>query len=452
MLTVAMVRRKLPDTVADPEPAIAATTGRLLTGRPVRTRVLRTTILWCVLTLLARPAVAQVDQQRAQEFFKEAQALCERDGGRLWGVSLCGPMVVADRRTQTFATSQAAPDGPRPAVLGLVNAPVEWGGERWAAYFWDFVIAQTPSDRKVLFIHELFHRVQPQLGLLAPGPTNDHVDAADGRYWMRLEWRALARALRASGDQRATAIRDALAFRQARRLLYAGSAESERDAEITEGLAQYTGTVIATSSPEEAIARAVDLSAVDTVESFVRSFATTSGVLYGLLLDATSPGWPRRVRGTDDLGVLLMQAVSVQPATDAAASAAQYGGAEVRASEQQREQRRQARIAELRRQFVDGPVLQIPAAGSAASDSRGAIVIPNVGTVWFGAYRASGIWGTLEADKGVLVASDGSWRRVSAPQPRDSVTFYGDGWTFKAAPGWVIREGARRGDYEVVRP
>jgi hypothetical protein len=30
------------------------------------------------------PAVAQVDQQRAQEYFKEAHALCERDGGRLW--------------------------------------------------------------------------------------------------------------------------------------------------------------------------------------------------------------------------------------------------------------------------------------------------------------------------------------------------------------------------------
>jgi hypothetical protein len=29
------------------------------------------------------PAVAQVDQQLAQEYFKEAQALCERDGGRL---------------------------------------------------------------------------------------------------------------------------------------------------------------------------------------------------------------------------------------------------------------------------------------------------------------------------------------------------------------------------------
>ena len=32
-------------------------------------------------------AAAQVDQQLAQEFFKEAQSLCERDGGRLWGVS-----------------------------------------------------------------------------------------------------------------------------------------------------------------------------------------------------------------------------------------------------------------------------------------------------------------------------------------------------------------------------
>jgi hypothetical protein len=34
---------------------------------------------------------------------QEVQVLCERDGGRLWGVSLCGPMVIGDMRTQTFA-------------------------------------------------------------------------------------------------------------------------------------------------------------------------------------------------------------------------------------------------------------------------------------------------------------------------------------------------------------
>ena len=416
------------------------------------TRALRATILSWTLTLLAPPAAAQVDQQRAQEFFKEAQALCERDGGRLWGVSLCGPMVMADRRTQTIATNQPAPDGTRPPILGLVNAPVEWGGARWTAFMWDFVLGQTPRGRRELFLHELFHRVQPQLGLIVEAQANEHVDAADARYWLRLEWRALARALRAPGEEREAAVRDALAFRQARHMLYAGSAESERAVEITEGLAHYTGVALGAPSREDAIVSAVDLASVDTVESFVRSFPTTSGTLYGLLLDATSPGWTRRVRSTDDFGELLMRALGVQPAADAAASAARYGGDEIRAFEQQRQERRKERIAELRRRFVDGPVLQIPAAGGAASDSRGAVVIPDVGTVWFGGYRASGNWGTLDAEKGVLVASDGKWRRVPAPQRRDSVTFYGDGWTFKAAPGWLIREGARQGDYEVVRP
>ena len=161
------------------------------------------------------------------------------------------------------------------------------------------------------------------------------------------------------------------------------------------------------------------------------------------------------MRNTDDIGTLLMNALSVQPAANAAASAARYGGAEISRSEeqreQQREQQRQDRLAALRRQFIDGPVLVMPGNGSAGSNSTGAVVIQGSGTVYFGAFKASGPWGTLDAEKGVLVATDGSSRRVSAPVRRDDGTFAGDGWTFKAAPGWVVREGSRRGDYEVVR-
>jgi hypothetical protein len=51
----------------------------------------------------------------------------------------------------------------------------------------------------------------------------------------------------------------------------------------------------------------------------------------------------------------------------------------------------------------------------------------------------------------VLIASDGRSRRVPAPVRQDDRTFAGDGWTFKAAPAWVVREGPRKGDYEVVR-
>ena len=415
----------------------------------------------CVMVFLfllagvAPPAVAQVDQQRAQEFFKEAQALCERDGGRLWGVSICAPMVIADMRTQTIATSQPAPEGARPRVLGIVNAPVQWGGATWAAYIWDDVVHRTPRERQELFLHELFHGVQRQLGVIAPARATEHLDAADGRYWLRLEWRALVRALRESGEQRNLAVRDALAFRQARRKIYPASVEDERGQEITEGLAAYTGTVLAAESAADAIVGAIDLltgmEAAALEASFVRTFAYVSGPAYGLLLDASSPDWRRNVRGSDDLGTLLMRALSVQPATDATASATRYGGAEIRASEQRREDERQQRLDELRQRFVDGPVLLIPGGGSGMTDSRGAAVIPGLGTVYFGPFRASGNWGTLEAEKGVLVASDGRSRRVAAPVRRDDGTFAGDGWTFKVGPGWVVREGARRGDFEVVR-
>ena len=68
------------------------------------------------------PLCGQVDQERAATYFKEAAVLCERDGGKLWGISLCGPMVVADAATGTIATNQPAPEGRRPAALGFANA------------------------------------------------------------------------------------------------------------------------------------------------------------------------------------------------------------------------------------------------------------------------------------------------------------------------------------------
>ena len=407
------------------------------------------------------PAAAQVDQQRAQEYFKEAQALCERDGGRLWGVSICAPMVIGDARTQTFATSQPPPDAPRPKLIGILNGPIQWGDTMWAALSWDTIANWPARTRGEAFLHESFHIVQSSKGIGAPdrarlGPNtrseNEHLDAVDGRYWLRLEWRALARALRESGERRAHAVRDALAFRQARHARYPDHVVSEYVLDMNEGLASYTGTVLAAPSATDAIARALELlAAAEDGESFVRTFSYTSGPAYGLLLDAASPGWPRRMGVSDEPAELLMRALGIQPAVDATAAAAGYGGAELRAAEERREQQRQARMAELHGRFVDGPVLVISGGGSGYTDSRGAVVIPDVGTIYFGAFRITGPWGTLEAEKGVLIASDGRTRRLPAPVRRDDTTMSGDGWTLKVAPGWVVREGARRGDYEVVQ-
>jgi acetyl esterase/lipase len=145
------------------------------------------------------------------------------------------------------------------------------------------------------------------------------------------------------------------------------------------------------------------------------------------------------------------QHLGVRPVADATTAGSRDGTAGLRAAEELREQQRQARIAELRQRFVDGPVFVMPCGGSGTSNSLGSVVIPGAGTVYFNPYRLSGRCGTLAAESGVLVPPDGGSRRLPAPVRGDDATISGDGWTFTAAPGWAIREGARQGDYEVIR-
>jgi hypothetical protein len=398
------------------------------------------------------PAAAQVDQALAEQYFKEAQALCERDGGRLWGVSLCGPMVIADAATNTIATSQPAPAGDRPRMIGLVNAPVQWGGITWAAYSWQAIPRDDRAARGGLFMHELFHRIQPGLGLMAPGSgENVHLDSLEGRYWMQLEWRALARALGASGAARISAIADALSFRAARHQRFPGAAVEERADDINEGIATYTQYVTASESAQDAIGRAVaGLAGAETGTSFVQTFAYASGAGYGLLLDALSPGWHRKMTAASDVGQLLSAAAGVAALPDAAAAATRYDGASLRAAEERRDRDQQAIIAPLRRRFVDGPVLVVPRAGSGSVDNMGATVIPGAGTV-YRSLATKGAWGFFNAKNGALVSLDGQTVSLPAPVVVDATTLTGDGWTATVGPGWTVQPGPRPGSFRVVR-
>ena len=401
----------------------------------------------------AVPAAAQVDQARAEQYFKEAQALCERDGGRLWGVSLCGPMVIADAGTGTIATNQPAPAGERPRILGIVNAPIQWGGVTWSAYIWQMIPKDDQGERGRLFMHELFHRVQPGLGLTTAGTvdTPSHLDSLEGRYWIRLEWRALARALGASGEARTSAIADALAFRAARYQRFPTAAAAEHPIEINEGIATYTQYAAGSDSAQDAITHAVTtLAAAETGTSFVKTFAYASGAGYGLLLDALSPGWHRKITAASDFGQLLSAAASVTAAPDAAAASARYDGASLRAAEEKRDREQQATIAGLRRRFVDGPVLVVPRAGRGSVNNMGATVIPDVGTV-FRAMQNTGAWGSFDAKDGALVAADGQTISLPAPVVVDATTVKGDGWTATVGPGWTVQPGPRPGSFRVVK-
>ncbi|MBI4907505.1 MAG: hypothetical protein HY820_28020 [Acidobacteria bacterium] len=400
----------------------------------------------------ATAAEGQVQPKLAQRWFEEATKLCQRDAGRLWGVSLCGPLVIFDPRTGTRATSQPEPDGPVPRFPGMADGPVSWGGQRWFAMPLHMLPENDADLRQQLMLHGLFHRIQPELGFLTNDGLNEHLDTLEGRVWIQLEWRALRRAVESSGRDRAEAIADALAFRRERRRLFPGAADNERRDEIREGLASYTGIAAWANSPADARrAAASALAGGESQPAFVGNFEAASGPGYGVLLDDLLPGWRRQLRSASDLGDLLASATKRPPTTDVAVAAARYDGAALRTAEEARDRARQDRVAELRRRFIDGPVLTMPAGGSSTSDTTGSVGIPGAGTVLFRNFTLSAQWGRLNANDGVLRAADGTTLSVPVNGPLEGTTLKGDGWSATLNSGWVVRPAARPGSFTIVR-
>jgi hypothetical protein len=400
----------------------------------------------------ATAAQAQITPELAKRYFEEARKLCERDDGRLWGISLCGPLVIYDPATGTRATNQPEPEGPVPRFSAFADGPVEWGGQRWFAIPL-YILPEKDAERQQSWGHPQFHRIQHQLAFMATASDgfNEHLDTLEGRYYIQLEWRALRRALESSGSGQFEAIADALAFRRERRRLFPGAADNERRDEIREGLADYTGIAIWANSPADARRAAASRLVGGGDWSLVGNFESQSGPAYGVLLDDLLPGWRRQLTGTSDLGDLLASAMKTPPTTDVAVTAKRYDGAALRKAEEERDRAQQARLAELRKRFVDGPVLTMPAGGSGTSDTRDSVGIPGIGTVFFHNFTLSAQWGRLDANNGVLRSADGTRLSVPVTGPLEGATLQGDGWSITLKAGWVMRPAARSGSFVIVR-
>ena len=144
-----------------------------------------------------------------------------------------------------------------------------------------------------------------------------------------------------------------------------------------------------------------------------------------------------------------MAAAMIQPAENAEDAALRYGGSELWAAEEHRDVERRARVAALRRRFVDGPVLVVPRGRGAMINTTGITPIPGEGTVIF-EYRVTAEWGRLEST-GILESVDGVTLRLPVPFRTNGSSLTGDGWTIMLADGWLVRRGHRTGDFQLVR-
>ena len=222
--------------------------------------------------------------------------------------------------------------------------------------------------------------------------------------------------------------------------------------ELHEGLAEYTGVKLSGQGDLERYVIDGRLKEAPANKTFVRSFAYASGPAYGLLLDAASDAWTRRLNKEADLAQLLLARLEMEVPPDLAAAAdersRQYGAGELAMAEDKLEQTRRELINSYRARLVDGPVLTIPLQKMNMQFNPGNLVaLEPLGTV-YPDIRVVDIWGVLTVSRGgALMARDFSKVTVAAPATPDSRILEGDGWTLELKEGWSAAPAEREGSF-----
>jgi hypothetical protein len=403
--------------------------------------------------LLAGPAIAGgIDPAAAKKAFAERQAICDADQGKLWAHALCGPMMFVEDASHHLVANQQGQStlltpqdglffGELPMEIPVANTATDWDGVHWTMVEWP--LPEERKERDALLMHESWHRIQTEIGLPMRSPVVAHLSPAFGRIALRLEWRALAAALRTSDPvARKEAVRDALIFRKWRRGAIKGAAEAENQLELNEGLAEYTGRKL---SGQDAAAIASLLDRSEHKSSFVRSFAYASGPAYGYLLDLAAPDWRTKLNDHADLGALLAKAYTVTIPPDAvrAASAAgkRYGYDALAKEEHEAEHHRNEQAKYWTAQLIKGPVLRLPLAKMQVRfDPNTLFPLPPHGTV-YPTIEISDEWGSLKAVSGALIEN---WAVVSLPAAAQDQVTLKSGWSWKPGP--------RKGDLVATAP
>ena len=414
-------------------------------------------------------AAAATTVAQAAPLLAEFDAYCRRVGSRPWAASLCGPLVLVDPESRLAIANRPDPrrrfDHVSGAYVGtladdepLANTAVDWNGQRWA-----MLILPAPTDtfnRLRLFAHESFHRIQPNVGIQLRTPANVHLEERDARLWLRLELRALARAVTAPEADARAALADGLIFRAYRNQLFPGTDTLEAQLEMGEGTAEYAGVRFAMDAMGRSKATVLQWSRArfERTPTFVRSLGYGTGPALGLALDRFAPGWQTRVRDiralTTELAARSDWVVPADLPSRARERAALYEYEQLAAEEESRAVARARSVAEYRAKLIDGPVVVFRQRGlSGGFDPNSVLPLGDAGTV-YPQRTVSAEWGTLRvSDGGLLVSPDVSGARVRAAQElraNERGVVAGPGWELQLADGWTLVRGPRAGDWQVM--
>jgi len=353
----------------------------------------------------------------AAQFLSEVEAVWDADNGALWGIPLHAPLIIANHLTHQAVANMpdygsifTYQDGMYTGFLPeniFVGGTQTFGGRTWYVVSWSSYMLYSADDKLMrlrTMTHGGFHALQP--GIMGSGggaPT--HLDTLDWRPYTFIEMNALLVALESTGDERLTAMHDALSIRAARQQdLARGQINSEVMHEISEGTAQYTEYMLNMEMPEVLadIRQWID-------EGLGKSYAWLTfgyfgGAMYSMLLSEMNADWKTNVRFNTNLGDLLMDAVGITELSPLEAiDLSRYEYERIMAAEQAWFELRDS-IAENARMIfaADSSVLNLPFTGELPFGELNQVSIGQ-GLVLHGTFEFVGEFGTLSITNGYFL-------------------------------------------------
>lgn len=394
--------------------------------------------------------------KKFENIFQNLKEYLAKENGKLWDHQLYGPILLVNPDSRYIIANE--PDnmnfltkngnlyiGILPDEMNIANTALEWNGKVWTMLM--LPLPEDKNEQLNLFTHELFHRIQSQLGLanMQQMPCN-HLDELDGRIYLKLEFEALKMAL-ATNDKtlQAEHIKNALTFRLYRYQLYPEANESENSLELNEGIAEYTGTILSDRTDEDLkihYVKAID--ELYTNKTFVRSFAYRTIPVYGYFTKQTNEGWNKEISNKNNLTDYFSAQFDVSVNDNLGNIVAQigdeYGYQNIYRIESEREIKQKELIARLETKFLKSPTLTLPVQSMDFSFSPGELIPFNdIGTVYPNV-RVTDSWGILSVSEDALIGKKWDKIIVSEPIEISETILKGAGWELQLNNDWKLEK------------
>ena len=394
-----------------------------------------------------------------ENIFKDLKEYLYKENGKLWNHQLYGPILLVDKDSRTIFANM--PDdkgilkkngeiyvGILPKEINISNTAYNWNGKRWT-----MVMLPLPKDyneRLNLLTHELFHRIQPELGFNnLNNKAGNHLDDLNARVFLKLELEALKKALISKNDaNRENHIRNALLFRNYRDELYSDEKERENALEINEGLAEYTGSTLSNRNDKQLKEHYIqDINKFYNNKTYVRSFAYVTIPSYGYFMKMKNKNWNKEISVKTNLTDYITKFFNVTIPTNPTEFKTiinkiknNYNFEKIISFETNRANKRKKLISKYETEFVKNPTLTIHFENMNISfDPRNIMPFKNLGTIYPN-IRITDNWGILTVTNGALLSKNWDKVIISKPNEITNKIIKGDGWKLELNKGWQVKQ------------